>query len=55
MFYNGSEEEGRKNFRKFYDLGECANENSDVQVNAAVNSRDQNPFPIALAKSLSNP
>jgi hypothetical protein len=22
LFYNGSEEEGRKNFKKFYDLSE---------------------------------
>jgi hypothetical protein len=25
MFYNGSEEEGRKNFQKFYDLSELGN------------------------------
>ena len=25
MFYNGSEEEGRKNFKKFFDLSECVN------------------------------
>jgi len=25
LFYDGSEEEGRKNFKIFYDLGECGN------------------------------
>ena len=32
MFYNGSEEEGRKNFQKFYDLSEWANEDVDARL-----------------------
>jgi hypothetical protein len=50
MFYNGSEEEGRKNFQQFYDLSEWGNEDAD----AAINSCDQNPSLTGHAKSLSN-
>ena len=46
LFYNGSEEEGRKNFQKFYDLSEWGNGDFD----AAINSCDQNPFSTGLAK-----
>ena len=50
MFYNGSEEEGRKNFQNFYDLSEWCNRD----VDPAINSCDQNPSSMGPATSLSN-
>ena len=47
IFYNGSEEEGRKNYQKFYDLSE-ATEITGV----ATNSRHQNLPSMGLVKYL---